>query len=462
MRVLLLTEEAWNDNLYPNNVLTNWLTDFPGTLANLYLASGKPENGCCMNYFQITDGMAVKSLVRSKSGGKWFFSKSYGKLPAENIPAESIPEKSITAENNPAEYNPMENNRWKKSYKAKEHKVLKGVFGGTARLSRDFLWLNSKLEEGPLMEFLTDFRPEVIFSLRFYSRRMLYMERLLHSATGAPVIAFTGDDEYSLRQMNASPLYWARKIMFRRELRETAPIYAKYLTLSQRQAKKMEEELGVAATVLRKGGDFEDYQAKSVSEPIKIVYAGRLYCNRTRTLEALAAAIKDINRSEVLITLDIYTRDTIDEKLQLLDDRSVFLKGYLSPEGLKKVYQAADIALLAESFDIKNKLLTKYSFSTKVVDCLASSCAILAIGPYENEGIRYLKQNKAAICVGNPKNIYPMLSHIAANPDKIEVYRRRAWELGKKEHQKNDIRKKLAEILETAIAQNKSRKDNAI
>ncbi len=436
MRVLLLTEEAWNDSIYPNNVLTNWLTGFTGNIANVYLASGEPENGCCMNYFQITDKMACKSLICSKAAGKWFFSKSYGRR--------------------------IKSSSQQKGLLKKEHTVLKGVLGGTARLSRDFLWLNSKIAEGPLREFLTDFRPEVIFSLRFYSRRMLYMERLLHSVTGVPVIAFTGDDEYSLRQISASPLYWVRKIKFRRELRETAPIYAKYLTLSKRQAKNLEEELGVSTAVLRKGGDFEEYQPKPVAEPIKIIYAGRLYCNRIRTLDALSKAIKVINHSKVLVTLDIYTKDPIDERLQLQDNRSVFVKGYLSAEDLKKVYKTADIALLAESFDKKNKLLTKYSFSTKVVDCLASSCAILAIGPYENEGIRYLKQNRAAFCVGNPKNIYLMLSHLTAQPDKIEVYRKKAWELGKKEHQKEDIRKKLYEIFAAAISQSKSVKDNVL
>lgn len=426
MRVLVLTEEVWNDRIYPGNVMTNWFLDLPFTFANLYLASGEPENTCCSKYFQITDCMAVRSLVTKKGTGKWLITRSY----KEEASSVELPYKSRSS-----------------------HRVIKNTFGGAARLCRDFVWLRSDFKGSLLMDFLEDFRPDVIFSLRFYSRRMLYMERLLHSVTGAPVVAFTGDDEYSLRQLSLSPFYWGRKLLFRRDLRKTAPIYTKYLTLSERQTKEMEEELGVSAGILRKGGDFGEYSKKEVTDPLRIIYAGRLYCNRSRTLAAIAKAIAAVNEEEVLITLEIYTKDSINKKEQRLfhDDRSVFFKGFVPQDRLKEIYKEADIALLAESFDVKNRLLTKYSFSTKVVDCLASSCAVLAVGPYENEGIRYLKRKKAAICIGKPENIFPILSHFARHPDKIEVYQRKAWELGEREHQKENVRDRVKAILDAAV-----------
>ncbi|SHO45686.1 glycosyltransferase family protein [Anaerocolumna xylanovorans] len=432
MRVLVLTEEIWNDGIYPGNVMTNWFMDFPGTLANLYLASGEPNNPCCSRYYQITDKMAARSLITKKGTGKWFFTRSYRETES------SAKMRDVNRISN---------------------RVIKNTFGGTARLCRDFVWLRSDFKDSLLMDFLEDFRPEVIFSLRFYSRRMLYMERLLHSVTGAPVITFTGDDEYSLRQLNFSPFYWTRKLLFRRDLRRTASIYTKYLTLSERQAKEMEEDLGVPAGILRKGGQFTEYSKKEVTGPIRIIYAGRLYCNRNKTLAAIAEALAAINEKEVLITLEIYTRDKVNKKEQrlLCDDRSVFLRDFVSQDELKKIYKESDIALLTESFDLKNRLLTKYSFSTKVVDCLASSCAVLAIGPYENEGIRYLKKNKAAICIGKQENILPVLSHFVKHPDKIEVYQRRAWELGQREHQKEKIKDEIKELFDMAVNDNKNR-----
>lgn len=425
MNLLILTDEAWNDSLYPNNVITNWFEGFPGQIANLYLASGTPDNSCCYRYFQITDKMAFKSRLRRKGAGKWFVSKSFSASPAV---------------------------RTNRSCPSLKSPVL-SAFKGPLRLLRDAVWLGSRWEDSLLMDFLADFRPDVIFSLRFSSRKVLYMERLLHSVTKAPVIPFTGDDEYSLRQLSASPFFWLRRLLVRRDIRRNASFYGKYYTLSERQAKELAEELGVKSKVLRKGGDFKELTAKKhVSKPIRIIYAGRLYCNRDKTLAALARALAAINKKEILITMEIYTKDKPGRRTAtaLNDGRTVSLKGFVSPEKLKEIYGEADIALHAESFDLKNRLLTRYSFSTKIIDCLASGCAVLAIGSPENEGIRYLRGTKSAVCIGKQKEIYPMLSHLVSHPDKIEVYRKKARKLGLKEHQREKVRKSLWKDLEAA------------
>ncbi len=431
MKLLILSEEVWDDIRYPNNVMTNWFEGFDGQLANMYLAGGMPDNPCCSKYFQITDRMALGNLVRHKSGGKWFISKSSqpGEAPLMEVSQMKFP---------------------------RVRKGIKQMFAGPLRLLRDAVWLKTRWEDSLLMAFLADFQPDAIFSLRFSSRRMLYLERLLHSATGAPVIAFTGDDEYSLKQINFSPFYWIRRCLVRRDIRRNAVSYAKYYTLSRRQAKELKQALGVNTGVICKGGEFEEKpEDKKLSKPIRMVYAGRLYCNRDKTLRSVAKAINRINREEVLVTLEIYTRDTPGRnKRWVLDDgRSVFLKGFVSAKELRQIYKEADIALHAEGFDLKNRLLTRYSFSTKIVDCLASTCAVLAVGPYDNEGIRYLKKNRGAICIGKTGEVYPVLSQLVNHPEKIKQYRRNAWRLGVKAHKKEEIRQRLQREI-AAIVEN--------
>ena len=432
MRLLVLTEEVWNDKMYPNNVMTNWLEGFDGQLANLYLASGMPDNPCCSEYFQITDKMALGNLLRQKGGGKWFISKEFGS--SEGTIKTSSTGKSLEIQ-----------------------KGIKRLFGGALRLLRDAAWLRTNWEKSMLKDFLTDFQPDAILSLRFSSRRMLHMERLLHQLTGAPIIAFTGDDEYSLKQLNASPLYWIRRFQIRSDIRRTSELYGKYYTLSERQAKEFNETLGVNSGVLYKGGDFtKALEDKKVSKPIRMIYAGRLYCNRDKTLLAIARALSNINREKVQMTLEIYTRDIPGsrERKALDDGRSVFLKGFVSAEELRKIYSEVDIVLHVEGFDLRNRLLTRYSFSTKIVECLSSNCAVLAIGPYENEGIRYLKKNHGAICITKVEEISPVLSHIISQQGKIEVYRRNAWRLGIKAHKKEEIRQGLYEDISSIIEGN--------
>ena len=433
MNLLLLTEEAWNDKMYPNNVLTNWFGNYDDNLANIYLASGSPYNSCCSQYFQLTDKMAVTSRIMKKNKGKWLINRTFS-------------EKGTKAG---AVVNVNSNGR-----SLRYLKYLKAAAGGPMRLLRDFAWLHSKWEGTLLTDFLAAYKPDVIFSLRFYSRRMLYMEKLLHEMTGAPVVVFTGDDEYSLKQLNLSPFYWGRKLLFRQELRRNAMFYEKFYTLSLAQSKKISEELGVASEVLYKGGEFpEKFTPKAVATPVRIVYAGRLYCNRDKILMAIAKAISEINKDEIKMILHIYTKDSFSKKQSRLleENNAVFLKGFITADRLKEVYKEADIALHAESFDIRYRWLLRYSFSTKIVDCLGSTCAVLAVGHSENEGIRYLRRNRGAICIQRKREIYPVLSQIASHPDRITLYQKKAWELGVKAHRIEAVRNKLNVAL-TSIA----------
>ncbi len=460
MKLLILSEDLWNDKLYPNNMMTNWFENFDGQLAHLYLSSGMPDNPCCSEYFQITDWMALKNLVKPKSGGKWFTSNGtdttkHAAPSCTCISAHAFCEAEVlckhilhiglrrnkahkTGKGSLSALTPMRYFRIKKG--------IKLIFGGVLRLLRDAVWLKTDWKRSLLMEFLKEFKPDIIFSLRFSSRKVLYMERILHSVTGVPVVAFTGDDEYSLRQINLSPFYWIRRILLRRDISRNAAFYSKYYTLSEMQAKEFRKALGVESSVLYKGGDFtKALEEKKLSKPIQMVYAGRLYCNRDKTLLSIARAIARINREEVKITLEIYSRDRPGRRVRdaFNDGRSVFFKGFVSAEILRRIYKETDIVLLAESFDLRNRLLTKYSFSTKTIDCLASTCAVIAVGPLSNEGIRYLKKNRGAICIGKKEEIYPVLSHIVSHPDKIEVCRRNAWRLGIKAHRKEEIRQCL-------------------
>ena len=72
MRILLITDEVWNDNIHGNNILTNWFQDFDAEFANIYCSPGQPLNNCCKKYFQITDSMMLKSMLSGKRAGKAF------------------------------------------------------------------------------------------------------------------------------------------------------------------------------------------------------------------------------------------------------------------------------------------------------------------------------------------------------------------------------------------------------
>lgn len=408
MNILVLTDEVWNDDLYTNNVLTNWFSGIPCNIANIYLASGRPNNPCCHRYFQITDKMMIKSIITKRKAGISFME---GMEKAPTIKLESKEPRIISFFRN----HPLE----------------------SLRLIKDLIWLKGSVDVGELEKFIKDFNPDIIFSLRMASLKVLAMEQLVRKLAKVPLVCFTGDDEYSLGQIRVSPIYWFRRILIRSSLRDNVRTYERYYTLSKEQAEYYGKIFGIETKVIRKCIDInKTFKAKEVNDPIRIVYAGRLYCKRDKTLRILTDVINSMNEVNQKVELEIYTKDTISKLHEKFhsDRLHLNLKPPVDAKKLKEIYEKADIALHVESFDLKNRLLTRYSFSTKIIDCLGSSCAVLAIGPKKNAGINYLKEKNAAICITKPQLIENYLNKICSNKNLLKTYQKKAWRCVRKYH----------------------------
>ena len=128
---------------------------------------------------------------------------------------------------------------------------------------------------------------------------------------------------------------------------------------------------------------------------------------------------------------------------RLNDGRNCFLHEPVSSEKLRKIYYKADIALSVESFDLAYKLSTRVSFSTKIIDCLESTCAVMMIGWKENTGYEYLFDKNAANCIGNAKLIEEKLKEILSDLSILEEYRRNAYRCLLKYHRRKEVQECL-------------------
>lgn len=189
-----------------------------------------------------------------------------------------------------------------------------------------------------------------------------------------------------------------------------------------------------------------------------MVFAGHIYCNRWKSLAAIGDALKEINKDGLKMVLDVYTIDELTKKqAQVLSpDRFINMKGAIPPAKLTEEYQKADIALHVESFDKKYRLATRVSFSTKIIDLMATGCAILAVCWNHHAGYQYLKGHDAAFCVDNFEDILPLLQKIVDNPPLVQKYARKAYECGKQNHSRENIQKQIMDKFQTIIT-NKSR-----
>lgn len=431
MKILLITAEEWNDYVYGNGVLTNWFTGFDAEFAQIYTSPGLPNNKVCSKYFQIDERQMVKSLYSNTKAGREV------KMPTNEQEQDA----------------------------AKCNAQRKGIYGIFKKLSlwmhtpivmlQDFIWMTGRYDKAALQRFIDGYKPDVVFCPQLGNPKMWRLEKLVKGMTDVPFVAFTGDDEASYQQVSKSPLFWLRRWYCHNGLKNSVKIFSHYFMHSKEQAQDYTNEYGVPTSTLYKCGVFSnEFVKKSVGSPIRLVYAGRLYCNRWKTLAEIGKALHEINKHGERMVLDIYTQEALtnEQRKALSPENSVYMKGSVNPQQLKEVYRNADIALHVESMDKKNRLATRVSFSTKVIDLMASSCAILAVCWNRHCGYQYLRDNDAAFCVDNYSDILPMLQRIVDNPSLVQNYAQKAYECGRKNHTREKIQKQIRDKFEELIA----------
>lgn len=419
MKILVISQEVWRDDKNGGNVLSNLFSGLDAEFAQIFCSAGNPSNNICKRYYQITDSMVINNILKRKTVGKI--------LNYTNFPNDCDQGNNAVQEN-------------KKFYNF-FRKYRFNIF----IIIKEILWKLSKWKTKDLENFIINFEPDIIFAPCYGNHFMLNLTQYVSSLTGKPIISYIWDDNYSLKQFRFSPIYWINRFILRKNIRKTFKFYDLTYTMTEEQFKECKEAFNCNIKILKKGGCFSERKKinKTTHKPINLVYAGGIYLGRWRTLAKLAKVIKKLNKHEKKFILNIYTGNELTKKQKkiLNDGKNCIVHKSVSQNELRKIYEEADIALHVESFDVKNRLTTRISFSTKIIDLLDSSCAVMAISWDKHSGYTYLKKEGAAICINKVKDIEKTLQYIDGNPEILSEYANKAFECGKKNHQINDIQK---------------------
>jgi hypothetical protein len=310
-----------------------------------------------------------------------------------------------------------------------------------ALLAREILWSVFNWKTKALENFVKEFHPDIIFAPCYSYFHVSKLALHIKKIANCPMISYISDDNYSLKQPRFSLSFWINRIItrkwIRRHFKESSLIY----TMTEMQKKEYEQIFNRPMKVLCKSATFTNANIKDINHPIKLIYGGGLYLNRWKVLAEIAKVLEDINQNEVKAQLHIYSGSKLKNSQQkrINDKKNSFLHEAVPFARLEQLYFDSDIAVHVEAFDLVNSSLTRLSFSTKIIDCMNSGCAILAIGPKKQAGIDYLRENDAAICINDIKKIKEVLKKIVDNQTIIHDYSKRARLLGLKNHVKNDI-----------------------
>lgn len=422
LRILLITRESLRRDRNEGNVLLHLFDGLPVELAHICCKSELPDNDVCQGrYFRLTDKMAVNKLL-------------HGRPMGERVQQAPPRQEQSQPEENKHFYDFFRSHNWSVFY-----------------LLQDLLWGLAGFESPALDAFIGEFRPDLVFAPLtpyWYANRL--QGRAIQRA-GVPAVTYIYDDIYSLRQYSLSPFYWLHRLIVRSSIQKNLPLYRFAYTMTEQQKSEYEKLLQIPMKVLRKCAP-ENHPEYRPHAGIRLIYAGGIYYGRDKTLTQVADAVRTLQKEGRDVQLHIYTSSPLKRNVKrwLHDDRASFVHDAISAEELVRQYAQSDIALHVESFQKKGAYTTRLSFSTKIVDCLASGCAVLAICPEINAGWQYLRDEGAALCVCEPQQIGAAVRQLVTDNRQRRRLAAAAQECTQRRHDANEIRNKLYQELQQA------------
>lgn len=420
MNILIVSYESWRETNNGGNVLSNVFSAFhDDNIAQIYCSGELPQNSICKKYFQISDAMLL--------------SEKKGSVLEERDYETDIVEQSEVLEN-------------------KIKNRIPEIFKEVSLFARELLWKLFNWKTKALEDFVKEFKPDIIFAPCYSYFHVSELALHVKGIAKCPMISYISDDNYSLKQFRFSAFFWINRIITRKWIRKLFAECSLVYTMTELQKKEYEEMLCRPMKVLCKSADFQHVD-KEVADPVQFIYAGGLYLNRWKVLAKLTKALASINKTQIKAQLHIYSGSklSIYKEKKLNDCKNSFLHQAVPYSELIEKYRNSDVAVHVESFDLKNRLTTRLSFSTKIIDCMNSGCAILAIGPNSQAGMAYLKDNNAAICINNIKDIVFEITNVINNTELIKDYSKRAYHLGEKNHVKSNIDKMIKQDFSDVI-----------
>lgn len=320
---------------------------------------------------------------------------------------------------------------------------------------QNLVWKLGNWKSKELENFIKDFDPDVIFTVH---SNLVYLNNLiLHikKITGKKLVVYAWDNNYSLKRFMLSPLRWIKHFLDRASMRKVIKKADLFYVISDVQKDDYEKAFKKECKVLTKAADFTGNAPikKEYNNPLQLVYTGNIGLNRWKSLSHIANVLERINENGIKAQLRIYTGNTITDKISdaLNIGDSSFIMGSVSGNEVLKIQREADMLVHIEALDLKNRLYVRQSFSTKIVDYLAAARPILSFGPKDVASIGHFVKNNCAIVADNEKELFEKLLSILDDTDKLNYLSVKAYECGRRWHNKTDVDSMLKNDLEQLL-----------
>ena len=411
-RVLVTTVGPWSSRVGSDTMSILMSQYGADKVASLYIRATKSDSKSASRYFQIFEGRVMESVLKRRV-----------RTGAEQIIGEQTESDEASAEK--ARYSSFGKRRL-------------GLF----LFAREFIWKLGKWKSPELNAFLDDFNPEVLIcpieSYIHFNKLNRYIIKRCHPK----VIGFLWDDNFTYKQEPYNFWHQLHRVWLRRSVRSLVKECKTIFCLSPKMKEECDKEFGVNSQLLTKPifkqGEFKPY---TVGFPIKMLYTGNLFVGRDKTMIAIVDAMRVINKDEVKVVLDIYTKSVLSKK----DRARIEIPGVCNlhksiPQSeVFKLQDEADVLLFAESLERKKDQGARLSFSTKITDYFRAGKCIWTVGSPTLGPVDYLKRMDASLVSTDCESIMSVLEQITSNPGIISEYAKKGYDCGQKNHNGDKI-----------------------
>lgn len=395
-------------------------------VAQIYTKSDLPATSVCNRFFQISENAVIKSV---------FNRKSVGRCVENGASASETDSKAVKQE-------------------AQLYKMAHKKKSWFYTLMRELVWTFGCWKSKELDRFVEEFNPDVYFIPIYPVVYMGKIQRYLLKKHPRPYVCYLADDNYSYISCGMNPLAYIHRFWLRKYVKSLSINCNEMFTITKTEAEDTDRLFGTNSVVLTKGIDYSNLEFKEqpISDPIRMVYTGKLVIGRHYSIVAISEALKNINRYGEKIVLDIYSGDTFDEKImELLNSNGCHFRGFVSGEAVRDIQNSADVVVFVESLEKEHRYTARLSFSTKLTDYFKSGKCIFAIGDKNIAPIQYLKENDAAVIACEYDEIEQQLQKLVDNRKLVSEYGRKSYECGKRNHNVEDIKKTFIETIKRCI-----------
>lgn len=387
----------------------------PEKVAQIYLKSDYPDTPVCTRFFQISENSIIKSVINRKPVG---CEVRNGQRPDSKAAKAIAEEKAL----------------YTKAHKKKNWFMT---------VVRELVWMSGRWKTKALRDFISDVNPDVyfvpIYPVAYTGWLQLYILKLFPK----PYVCFLTDDNYSYASCGKNPWAWMHRWMLRKVVKKLATNCTEMFTITQIEGDETDRDFGTKSVVLTKGIDYSNlkFDNRLPNDPIRMVYTGNLLIGRAASLVEISKSMANINSNGIRIIFDIYTPTELDKSTtEILNQNGCTMHAPVPKEQVKALQQQADIVVFVESLEKKHRFDARLSFSTKLTDYFASGKCIFAIGDRAIAPIQYLEMYSCAVTCTDYSQVEQKLRDLVNHPEAIVDYGRRAFEIGRENHEESKVR----------------------